>query len=110
MPRSSLRSPAEFQRVFRDGRRARSDGVTAHVVRSMSTAAPSRLGLAVRCRTAVERNRLKRRLRSAWRSFQPAAGYDAALRANEGALVPSYQELETHVHRALKDAGLEGRP
>lgn len=66
----------------------------------------SRLGLAVRCDRAVDRNRLKRRLRAAWRNFAPAGGFDVAVRAEAAALWLPYQELETHLHRALEQGGV----
>jgi ribonuclease P protein component len=69
----------------------------------------SRLGLAIRCRRAVDRNLLKRRLRSAWRSFEPQEGFDVAVRVDEAALALPYQELETHAHAALARAGLGRR-
>ena len=70
---------------------------------------PSRLGLAVRASRAVDRNLLKRRLRVAWRGFSAAQGYDVAIRADASALTLDYQELETHVHGALAQAGLARR-
>lgn len=108
MKHGSLRTSADFARVFRTGRRGRSDGVTAYAA-SADVEASSRLGLAIRCRRAVDRNLLKRRLRSAWGNFEAATGFEVAVRADEAALRLSYQELERHLYRALTDAGVDRR-
>ena len=59
------------------------------------TGEPSRLGLAVPARAggAVQRNRIKRRLRSAFRSSAPS-GLDVVIRAGAGAASVDFQELE----------------
>ena len=81
--------------------------MTAYVAPLSDRAAASRVGLAIRCRRAVDRNLLKRRLRSAWRSYRPGSGCEVAIRADEAVLGLDYQELEMHLHAALADAGLE---
>ncbi|HET9233956.1 MAG TPA: ribonuclease P protein component [Candidatus Eisenbacteria bacterium] len=106
MKQRTLRSSADFTRVLRTGKRARRDGVTAYVAPLSESTEASRLGLAVRCRRAVDRNLLKRRLRGAWRSYQPGPGFEIAIRADEGALSTNYQELEIHLHEALRAAGV----
>ncbi|HEX2296708.1 MAG TPA: ribonuclease P protein component, partial [Actinomycetota bacterium] len=63
-----------FARVHSSGRRASRDGVTA-VVQPRTEGAP-RLGLSVgkAAGTAVVRNRIRRRLREAFRAYGPGPG------------------------------------
>ena len=105
MSGKTLRSSNDFKRVMREGRRARRDGLTVYVAARIE-GGPSRLGLAVRCDRAVDRNLLKRRLRSAWRSAGVAPGFDVAVRAGHDALGEGYQELETPLLDALAAAGV----
>ena len=57
---------------------------------------------------AVERNRLKRQLRSACRSFLPLIASDACLLfiAQEAVLNCSFAEIQAQMGRLLKDAGV----
>lgn len=68
---------------------------------------PARIGLAIRADRAVDRNLIKRRLRSAWRSYRAAPGVDVAVRADGGATRLPYQNLEKHLHDALRTLGVE---
>lgn len=63
---------------------------------------PSRLGLAVSARAvgAVQRNRIKRRVRAAFRGAAPA-GLDVVVRARPLAATADFQELEENL-RGLK--------
>lgn len=51
------------------------------------------------------RNRLRRRLRSAYLAHGPREGLDVVLVARREAVELSYQELENHVIQALERAG-----
>jgi ribonuclease P protein component len=57
--------------------------------------APSRVGLAVArgAGTAVARNRIRRRLRAAWRRTGAPTGLDVVIRARPEAIDAPFQEL-----------------
>lgn len=85
---------------MRAGTRTRSEGVTISC--SRSTAGGLRLGLAVRARNSVVRNRIRRRLKEAFRAAQGAGSYDVVVRADEGSLHLRFQELVEIASRALE--------
>jgi ribonuclease P protein component len=63
---------------------------------------PSRLGLAVRSkRGAVARNRVKRRLRSAFVEAEPVGGYDVVVRGDDRLLRVGYSALVEDLGSAL---------
>ncbi|WP_428310958.1 ribonuclease P protein component [Hydrocarboniphaga sp.] len=69
--RSRLLNPADFERVFKSGRRETTPLLTAVVVASAIDQA--RLGLAIskkQAALAVDRNRLKRQIRASFREAQ----------------------------------------
>ena len=103
---STLRTGRDFARVLSSGKRARSDGITVHVARSSQGGSP-RLGLSVRTSvgSAVTRNRLKRRVRAAWRDLEATEGVEVVVQANRSAAALRYQELEKHLATALRAAG-----
>lgn len=103
-PGSTIVSGHDFRRLFRDGRRASRDGITVHAVTRSDPGFRSRLGLAVgsKCGGAVTRNRIKRRLREAFRAAAPASGWDVVISARPAAAGASYQELEKAVSEALR--------
>ncbi|MDQ3659978.1 MAG: ribonuclease P protein component [Actinomycetota bacterium] len=81
------------------GRRASRDGLVAVALVNSLPGEPSRLGLAVRCkRGAVARNRVKRKLRAAFRLVRPVDGYDVVVRADD-------RVLETEHSRLVDDLG-----
>lgn len=102
----SLRSSTDFERVMRSGRRARRGPLAVHVRPLDGSDDATRVGLAVRGDRAVDRNLLKRRMRSAWQSYSPVPGFEVVIRASDGALSLDYQELETGLIEALGEAGL----
>ncbi len=110
-PRLSLARSADFRRVYAAGRRARRDGITVWVAPADQPERPSRLGLAIRASTgtAVVRNRTRRRLRAAYRDYEPAAGYDVVARGDETVTGKNFQEVREHLWAALAAAGLRGR-
>jgi len=87
-----IRSPADFRRILREGRRIRKAGLT--VVIAESPYDYSRLGLVVsrRVGSAVVRNRIKRRIRSAAR--------EAGLPASDYVVIPT-AEVATMPYSAL---------
>jgi ribonuclease P protein component len=111
MSATSLTHARDFARVQASGRRARSDGITVALVAS-EDARPTRVGLAVgrSAGGAVVRNRIKRRLRAAWREVGPGSGYEVVLRAGAAAATVDYQDLVKHVERAVTRATSETAP
>ena len=104
----SLSGKARFSRVFDQGRRGRSDGVTVWALVRPDTAGP-RLGLSVGTRAggAVARNQMRRRVRALVRALA-LPGADIVIRADRDAMRLSFQELETHLKQAFTRAGLRG--
>ncbi len=72
------------------GSRKSAAGLTLHVLANGQDSA--RLGLAVRAKGAVQRNRIKRRLRAAAGQADLGA-YDVVVRADARALGVDFQEL-----------------
>jgi ribonuclease P protein component len=87
-PAQRLRHKSEFDRVYRDSRRAAADGCFAILIRNSGGTIP-RLGLSIAARTvgnAVRRNRIKRLIRESFRQHQhelPAV--DIVVNARSGA-------------------------
>jgi ribonuclease P protein component len=102
----SLRTARDFKRVYSEGVRARSNGLTLHLLPA-SGSNPGRLGLAVpkSIGSAIVRNRLRRRLRSAARDCDLTGSADAVLGAAPETGALSYQELVMHLRRAQELAG-----
>ena len=92
----SLSSARDFRRVLKDGRTVRPGWATIYLADGPLPSSPSRLGLAVPARAggAVQRNRIKRRLRAAFRSAAPQSGLDVVIRARPEATRVDFQELE----------------
>ena len=103
---TSLRNGREFARVFRAGKRGRSDGVV--VVAAASGDGPARVGMSIKrtAGSAVARNRARRRLRSMWPSLDVPAGCEVVIQMNAEAVQRPYQELEKHVQNAMVKAGV----
>lgn len=107
LPRSArVRTRADFDRVFRHGRRVASPRLALHW---SASATPARLGLAVPRKVdprAVGRNRIKRALREVFR--QHRAGLvpgDYVVVARAGARGASREQLERHFLELLRRAG-----
>ena len=81
-----MRQSAEFDRLLREGTRRRIDGYTFYVARRVSGG--PRLGMLVskrEARSAVVRNRIKRRIREAFRLEQERLGaLDLLVRPPQG--------------------------
>jgi ribonuclease P protein component len=69
---------------------------------------PTRVALAVkvRPRSAVARNRARRRLRAAFRACSVPDGYDVVVRGDEDVLTADFQELTEALGAALRSAGV----
>ena len=96
---ASLHRPADFSGVLATGARAGGRGMTVYV-RRVDEGEP-RLGLIVRAPRAVVRNRIKRRLRAAFRVAGPSGGADVVIRADERAAGKDFQEMVMMIEGAL---------
>lgn len=90
---TSLRKRSDFDRVFREGRRRRAGALV--VVEAPGDQGLIRLGLVVgrRVGTAVDRNRVKRRLRHALAESCRPGGTDLVVIASPGVSRASYADL-----------------
>jgi ribonuclease P protein component len=97
--KGSLSGSHAFRRVLRTGRRIRREALTVYL---RERSGPSRLGLIVALspRSAVTRNRIRRRLRGAARLAVPASGWDVVVKADASVAACDFQELV----RGLADA------
>ncbi|MDQ4095487.1 MAG: ribonuclease P protein component [Actinomycetota bacterium] len=106
----SLRTHADFRRVYAAGRRARRDGILLVVLERPEGAGP-RLGLSVPARvgTAVERNRVRRRMRAIFGATVGDRPVDVVAAVDRSALSATFQELGEHFQsvfgRALGSRG-----
>jgi ribonuclease P protein component len=103
---TSLRRRRDFTRVQAQGRRLAAPPVTLFAARASDGGTPGRLGLVVSrgVGSAVVRNRIRRRLRAAWRAAGPPLGIDLVVRAERGAADMPFQELVKVVDRAAREA------
>ena len=102
MRTTSLGSSRDFSRVLAAGRRRRSGAIQVAALRRDE--GPSRVGFAIRCPTAVTRNRVRRRLRAVVPGCLPPTGWDVVVRTDAAAATLPYQELERKVCGALQEA------
>ena len=105
---ASITSSRDFRRVYRTGRRARSDGVTVWATQRPDLEG-ARVGMSVRARAgnAVVRNRFRRRARAILGSALPG-GAEVVLHADASATGKNFQELDKCIREALGRAGIEG--
>jgi len=100
----SLRSRAEFQRVLRDGTRARSGVLAVALTPGGDDLGRTRVGLAVATGSgSVVRNRIRRRLKEAARAVSPP-GRDLVVRADDRLLALPFQEMVEMLGRAVRRA------
>lgn len=101
-----LRSARDFRRVITTGARGRARGLTVVAAPRREGAAPGRLGMEVRTTsgTAVERNRIKRRIRAAFVVVAPP-GLDVVVRAGSDAGQEEFHDLVNDLRIALTRAG-----
>ena len=94
-----LTGAGAFEAVFREGRR--SEGRHVQLVAAAAAQAPGRIGYVIGRKTlprAVDRNRLRRRLRETVRAMRPALmPYDVILRVKK---VANRMELDAAVSEA----------
>ena len=106
-PRAArVRAKAEFDQVFKQGRRTAEPLLALHV---LADATPARLGLAVSRKVdprAVVRNRIKRQLRDAFRHLRARLAPGAyVVVVRPGAARATSTELRAAFERALQRAG-----
>ena len=110
---SRLTSPADFQTALRRGRRAGSRSLVVHLAAPVTEGAPPRVGLVVSRAVggAVDRNRVKRRLRHLCREHldELPQGSLLVIRALPPAATASYAELGTELSRGLERVGESGQ-
>jgi len=87
--------------VLERGQRASRGDLEAVALVNSLPGEPARLGLAVRCTGAVARNRVKRRIRAAFRLLGPVDGYDVVVRADDRALNTEHSRLVEDLRLAL---------
>jgi len=107
-----IRDRATFEALRRDGRRSRRGQVTVTFVAGVGPDVP-RVAYAVgrRAGGAVERNRLRRRLRAAVDEVAgtlPPGAYLVA--AGRGAVGLPFEDLKAHVTAAMTSASQDRRP
>ena len=104
----SLSGKPQFARVQSAGRRCTRDGVTAIVVPRAE--GPSRLGLSVgrAVGPAVVRNKIRRRLREAFRAYG-AGPADVVLIGRAPVATAPFQRVEEYVKQCLSEAGVPRR-
>jgi ribonuclease P protein component len=94
-----LTGSGAFETVFREGRR--SEGLHVQLVAAAAARTPGRIGYVIGRKTlprAVDRNRLRRRLREVVRALRPAlAAYDVIVRVKN---VPNPAQLDAAVTEA----------
>lgn len=104
----ALSGRPHFARVHSSGRRCSRDGVTAIV--SPRDEGPARLGLSVArsAGKAVVRNKIRRRLREAFRAYEPGP-VDVVLIGRGAVATQPFSALEEHVKECLRIAGAPRR-
>ena len=107
---NTLRRQRDFDRLFESGKRYH-DKLLVTVVRLRPESDQARVAFIVGKRVdkrAVVRNRIKRRLREAWRCEvpQPPVGADIAFVARSASAQASYWDLAEVMKAHLAEAGL----
>ena len=99
----TLRGRGRFAAVRSEGRLAKVGIVRVHA--AVNPVGTARVGLAVpRVRSAVTRNRIRRRLRAAGAALNAHAGFDLVVSAGGEALTLPFSDLRTQVTEAARMA------
>ncbi|MCM1984788.1 ribonuclease P protein component [Lyngbya confervoides] len=106
-----LRRFRDFSHVYKHGKRFRADGLALCTCERADGAQPTRIGIAVGAKVskrAVVRNRIKRRLRSACRSYLPSLspGQDLVIVARSAATQCDYSEFLRQLKQLFTNAEL----
>lgn len=101
----AVSSKRDFDHIWKNGVRARRDGIVASAV--SATPGGERVGLIARSSSAVVRNRIKRRLRAVLAQID-RSGMDVVVSAEESAAKMPYEDLKHHVESALAAANRRG--
>ncbi len=103
----SLKKNAEIKKVLDYQKKKISGAVTIYVrpqenpgIFKIAMSVPKKLG------NAVERNKVKRRIREILRAFELNSGIDYFVLIKPAAHLYSFQELEKHIHQCLHQLGL----
>ncbi|MDQ3660400.1 MAG: ribonuclease P protein component [Actinomycetota bacterium] len=93
-----------YRRVLRKGHRITREGLTLYF---HERSGPTRVGLVVALspRSAVTRNRVRRRLRAAAQLTVPSVGWDVVIRAGLPAASRNFQELVQAMMGAVEKVG-----
>jgi ribonuclease P protein component len=107
----SLSGRRAFRRVRSEGRLAGFGPITVYGVRA-SEGRAGRVGLSVNGRrlTAVERNRIRRRVRAACGRFELPEGFDFVIRAGAEAGDLDFQKLVSSLSKAFHRVATSRRP
>lgn len=115
-----VRRRAEYQRVFQGGRKCVRPFLVVHAAErardaEVGSPQPTRLGLTVSRRAAgkaVDRNRVKRRLRESFRRMHAelAPGYDIVVNARSGTARASYAQLAAELRKCLEQLRIVAPP
>jgi ribonuclease P protein component len=113
--RNTLRRQADFDRVYATGRRHRHALLTVVITPGGDLVLRTAYVVGRRVsRRAVERNRVRRRLREAFRALLPSVRgrHDIVMIAHRSALGASYGDLHAALQRLLRSAGVvqDGAP
>src|SRR5687767_10975521 len=101
----ALRAGSDFRRVYARGRKARRDGVTVFVAEGPGPETRTGIVVPARVGTAVDRNRIKRRVRAVLGGATLPESSDLVVRIGPSAGPLRFQELEKHLVEALHSAG-----
>lgn len=103
-----MRSAEDFKKVYLEGRGVRGRFITLRFKRGRKEITRFGLAPARIIRSAVMRNRLKRRIREICRAYQDDVkhNYDIVINISSAAVNASYRELEKDFLYVMRRAGL----
>ena len=102
-----IRKPTEFRRVFAHGKQTSNSLI--NVIAVANELSYLRVGLSVNKRvgTAVIRNLVKRRIRSACANMSITGGWDVVVTAKPHSSEVSYEDLEEVIQKSVERLGIE---